>query len=414
LGAKVCIIGVGMQGEASLLPSAREILRRADLILGDPRHLREIGGVEEGRKRSLPQIAKLPSLLKELGPEKRVVILASGDPNLFGVAEFLYRHIPPEDLEVLPNVSSMQWAFARLKMGWSDAYLMTVHGRDLEEVVKVTRTRDKIGLFTDPSHTPSAIARRLVEAGVSDLEAHICCDLGGPKEQIVQADLHALQGMNLPPRNFMILYRRDPKRTSSPPEEDGIWEFAAPGIPDDRFASRGGMITKEEVRCLVLSKARIRGDSLLWDVGAGCGSISIEAARIAREGRVYGIERDKEQLDLLRENQGRFGIKNLEVIHGEAPEALLGLPAPDRVVVGGSGGRLSEILTLCLSRLRKRGRIVVIAVSLSTLAQAWEILRGSALSLEDLSIQIARGEGEAAILRAHNPIHLLIGQKHGG
>jgi precorrin-6Y C5,15-methyltransferase (decarboxylating) CbiT subunit len=194
---------------------------------------------------------------------------------------------------------------------------------------------------------------------------------------------------------------------------DKTWEFATPGIPDDRFVRGDVPMTKEEVRALILSKLRISEDHILYDIGAGTGTVSVEASLLAKRGRVYAIERRKEALRLLRENRERFDLQNLEIIEGEAPEALAGLPPPHRVFLGGSGGRLPAILEALSPRLKKGGILLLSAITLDTLLQGVAGLEAQGYRVEVTQIQVSRLErkGKARLFQALNPIFLIAGER---
>ncbi len=194
-----------------------------------------------------------------------------------------------------------------------------------------------------------------------------------------------------------------------------LWKYRTPGIPDGLFARGSAPMTKEEVRALTISKLRLRGDEVVYDIGAGTGSIAVECALLARDGKVYAIERESEALGLIEANKGLFGVENLEVVRGEAPEALKSLPQPDRVVIGGSGGRLREILEAVGDKLKSGSRIVINSVTLETLHTSVEVLERMGMGVEVTQVIIAKGEkvGGVRLFRALNPIHIIVGEKKG-
>jgi cobalt-precorrin-6B (C15)-methyltransferase len=183
------------------------------------------------------------------------------------------------------------------------------------------------------------------------------------------------------------------------------WDFATPGIPDRFFERNSVPMTKEEVRTVTLSKARIKRDSIIYDVGAGTGSITVEAAYLAAEGRVYSIERRSEALDLIRQNVSKFGLTTVDVVEGEAPEALEGLPQADRIIIGGSGGRIEEILDACARKLTGDGIIVVNAVSIDTLKRVLDHVP-EGLHPEVVQVQVSRMD-ERGLMRALNPVFII-------
>lgn len=173
------------------------------------------------------------------------------------------------------------------------------------------------------------------------------------------------------------------------------------------------MITKEEIRVISLSKLKLKNDSIVWDIGAGCGSLSIEAALVARDGRVYAIEKGKRMVGHIERNKKRFGVTNIDIIHKEAPVALKGLPPPDRIFIGGGGIRMPEIMRLCSKRLKGGGRIVVNAVTMETLIKTVGLFKGAGWDWEVVSVNVARtkNRGDLHIFNAHNPVFIIFGEK---
>jgi precorrin-6Y C5,15-methyltransferase (decarboxylating) CbiT subunit len=191
-------------------------------------------------------------------------------------------------------------------------------------------------------------------------------------------------------------------------------EVHIPGIPDDAFTRGDVPMTKEEIRALTLCKAKVQPEHIVYDIGAGTGSITVEAALMARLGKVYAIERDSDGIQLININAKKFGIHNIEVIHGEAPEVLTGLPDPDVVIVGGSGGNLAQILDLCNMRLKSGGKIVVNAVTLETLCHTqtyFAARKDYRLDITCLSVTKALPAGASHLFRAHNPVYIIAATK---
>ena len=192
------------------------------------------------------------------------------------------------------------------------------------------------------------------------------------------------------------------------------WEYVTPGIPDACFVRDGVPLTKEEVRCLTVCKARLKSDSVIFDIGAGTGSLAVEAALQAREGKVYAVEKDPRAAELIAANARQFGAGNLCVVPGEAPGALAGLPFADRIIVGGSGGRLKEILAAAAEKLNPGGLVVVNAVTVETLATAVETLKRPAYKeVNVFCLTVARIEkaGQAKVWKGMNPVFLVVGER---
>ncbi|MCK8825527.1 precorrin-6Y C5,15-methyltransferase (decarboxylating) subunit CbiT [Fuchsiella alkaliacetigena] len=191
------------------------------------------------------------------------------------------------------------------------------------------------------------------------------------------------------------------------------WQYSTPGIPDQLFIRGQVPMTKEEVRCVTISKLRLDENSTVYDIGAGTGSLSIEAALIAKQGQVWAIEREAEGVQLIEENRAQFALDNLEVVAGEAPAALSDLPPVDRVLIGGSGGQLAEILELVEQKLKAQGRIVINAITLETLTSAKEELLRLGYQIEVVTLNVARTRevGAYHMFKAENPIYIISGER---
>ncbi len=396
------LIGVGLQGPEGLCREMLDRINEADLLVGGEKILQLFKGCSGQRlviKGHLDGVVK--KIQHPLKGGKKVVVLTSGDPNFFGIARLLLKSFHPDEVEIHPGVSSMQLAFARIRIPWDDAAFVSAHGRELAPVIQAVRTHPKIAILTDPKNQPSRIAKRLLDAGVpEDDSVFVCSRLGGSDEKIWEGRLASLPGKRFPELNLMILLHE----TGG---EGGV------GIPDHEFAHDRGMITRSEIRAVTLSKLRIGSGNLLWDIGAGSGSVSVESARLAQGVTVYAVEKSRRRIPGLKQNIERFAPGKIHSVLGEAPSILKGLPDPNRVFVGGSGGNLTSILKTSVRRLSKGGRIVVNAVTLETLQQTREVLKKQGLVSEVVSVQIGRGHNlkGKVMLQAENTVFIITAKK---
>ncbi|MBI2979986.1 MAG: precorrin-6y C5,15-methyltransferase (decarboxylating) subunit CbiE, partial [Chloroflexi bacterium] len=339
--------------------------------------------------------------------QKRMIVLASGDPGFYGIARYLTGKLGKGNFEIVPNVSSMQLAFARIGESWDDAVLTSVHSRTIEAIVDTVRSNRKVGIITDDKRTPGEIARILLEYGINNRRAYICQDLGTEEESIVETDLENLEETTFSPLNVVILIE-DIKDTGqdTPP-------LQLIGNADDSFRqpTEGHLITKLEVRAVSLAKLALTEDSVVWDIGAGSGAVSIEASLLARKGNVFAIERNANSVAVIKENVRRFGCHNITVIHAMAPDKLEELPAPNAIFIGGSHGELDEILRLCCRRLRPRGRIVINAVTFETLHRSVASLKANNFDVQVTLVNVARSQGILNLMRleALNPVFVITG-----
>ena len=246
----------------------------------------------------------------------------------------------------------MQLAFARIKESWDDAYLTNLESRPLESILDRIRAAEKVGLFSTDRHPPAAIAKALVDRGINHFRAYVCENLGSPDERVTQGELDEIRELSFDPLNVMILVRK-PNR---PDRAGSAGRYRLFGNPDEAFAQslpKRGLITQAEVRSIALAQLDIRPASIVWDIGAGSGSVAIEAAQLANQGTVYAIEPEAEDLALIEANAETFAVPNVRAIAGRAPEALASLPrrTPSLSAAPADASTMcSSPLTPCLSR----------------------------------------------------------------
>jgi precorrin-6Y C5,15-methyltransferase (decarboxylating) len=411
---KVYILGVGSDGLAGLTARSRELLHSADLVLGSEQVL---GLLPEAKGRQCLTGADLQETVRTLEANlgrRRLVIVAGGDPLFYGVARYLCDRLGKDRFEVLPHVSSMQLAFARIKESWEEAFLTNLATHPLDKVLDRIRVAELVGLFTSEQEDPPAVARQLLARGLDYFRAYVCENLGGPDERVTQGELADLQDMEFAPLNVMIL-KRKPGR---PDRQRQAGRFARFGNPDDVFAQsrpKSGLITQAEVRAIALAQLRIQPAAVVWDIGAGSGSVAVEAAQLSEPGTVYAIEQDAADYHLILANADTFGVRNLKAVHGTAPAVFADLPPPDAVFVGGTGKEVGRLLEAAYGALRGGGRMVVNVATLEALGAAYATLKGLAGSVEVLLVNVARGveQLEAVRFEAVNPTFLLGVGKEG-
>jgi precorrin-6Y C5,15-methyltransferase (decarboxylating) len=411
---KIHIIGVGGDGLAGLTSRGRELLTAADLVLGSEPTLGLLPELKAEKARIGSDLQEVLRLLEgRLSSGKRIVIVAGGDPLFYGVARYLCDRLGKDRFEVLPHVSSMQLAFARIKESWEEAYLTNLATHPLDDVLDRIRTAETVGLFTNDHYDPARVARELLARGLDYFRGYVCENLGAPNERVTQGELAELAELDFDPLNVMIL-KRKPDRPDQP-RSTGFRRF---GNPDDVFAQsrpKSGLMTQAEVRSIALAQLDIQPGNVVWDIGAGSGSVAIEAAQLAHPGIVHAIEQDAADYHLILANAETFGVKNLKAVHATAPAGFADLPAPDAVFVGGTGREVARLLQSAFAALRPGGRLVVNVATLEMLNAAYTVLKGLAGQVQVLLVNLARGTEQLETLRfeAVNPTFLLSASKAG-
>ena len=421
---KCRIIGVLDDGVASLGRAALAHLRQAQLVIGGARALQLFGEHIDpaARQRDLTgALSQVPEWIRAAQSDnQRVVVLATGDPLCHGIAAYLASRLCIEAIEVLPNVSTLQLACARLGLPWQDMKFSSVHSKDagdwvegaepghgLYALLRDIRQNDRLAILTSPANTPDRIARMLVAEGLADdFGMAVAERLCQPEERIVSGmTVTAAAQMPFADPNVVLLWRI---RARTQP--------VLLGLPDASYQQRypeKGLITKNEVRVVSLARMQLRAGSVVWDIGAGSGSVGLEAARLCSQGHVYAIEKNVDDSAIVRGNRKNLGISNHTLVHGKAPEGLQHWPDPDAVFIGGSGGELAELIRLVLQRMKPEGWLVMNFVTLENLSVAVETLKSLGVSWDVLQLQASRSKPILHMNRmaAENPVWLVCAQK---
>jgi len=404
---KIHVVGMGESGLDGLTAAARALIENAQVLVGDEHTLARLPATNAERivtdanvDAAVPQIAAIS--------DKRVVVLASGDPLFYGVARYLCDKLGKDRFEVVPHVSSMQLAFARVKESWEDAFLTDLAHRDLSAVLERIRGAEKVGLFTSETCPPATIASTLLDRGLDYFTGYVCENLGSPDERVTQGELRELVDQTFASLNVMILVRK----ANAPDRPREAIGRRLCGNPDDAFLQskpKRGLLTPAEIRAIALAEMDIGPASIVWDIGAGSGSVAIEAAQIARDGTVYAVEMDVEDHRLIMENAQRFGVGNLVPVLGHAPEAWQDLPVPDAIFVGGSSRGISLLVEDAYRRLRVGGRLVATMGSIDNLSETHQVLHARCPDVKVCMVNLARGNCQMERIRfeALNPVFLL-------
>ena len=387
---KLSILGSGLERSER----EKELLSQAELIVGSPRQLAPFGDDPRCRMALLP--VEMAELLLQEAPE-RACVLYGADPGFHSgmgrLCELMAKHA---QIEVLPGISSVALLSARLQRPWQDWKLVSAHGREMDVLLELMDRRPLFVLCGGISQV-NATLRELVDAELGETKVTAGENLGMPGERVRCGSAAQLCDEEYGKMCVLLLEAPCPGRRNVPP-----------GIKDEAFVRGKVPMTKREVRASVLSRLQLRPGETLWDVGAGTGSISVEASLLSC--RVWAVEREEEALSLIRENRKRFGAWSLRPVPGEAPEILEELPCPDAVFIGGSGGNLEDILDASL-RANSRCRVCLTCVTLETLKRAMDAMNAFGLSPQCCQIAVTRAvrTGQVHLLRAENPVFLIWG-----
>lgn len=408
---RITIIGVGDDGLEGLTRQARETVAAAATLVG-PASL--IGKLSKEGQQQVVLSADLEQAAKTIdsGLKTPIVLLASGDPLFYGTARYLCDHLGKDRFEVLPHVSSMQLAFARVKESWDEAYLTNLATQTLDRVMERIRSAEKVGAFTTEETPPKALAAAMIEKGIEYFTFYVCENLGSRDERVTRGKAKDIVSQTFSPLNVVVLVR-DANVPDRPADMIGKRLF---GNPDEMFLQsrpKRGLLTPSEVRAIALCEMDLGPQSVVWDVGAGSGSVAIESARIASGGRVYAIEMDAEDYNLLIENSRRFGTSNLTPILGEAPVAWQDLPDPDAMFIGATGRSATQLIEVGWPRLKAGGRMVINIASMENLVMAQRLLQSKTPDVRVLMINLARSTQQLDDLRmeAANPSFLLMARR---
>lgn len=393
---------IGLDG-APLYAESEALLRRVEVVAGGRRHL-EAAGVEPERAAVLE--GDLSGAMSRLEGTSSAAVLASGDPGYFGIVRALVERFGREALDVTPTVSSVALAFARAGVPWDDAVTVSAHGRDPRRAVNVCRAYPKVAVLTSPEFGPARLAQEL-RGEVWERTLVVAERLGGPRERVFRGSVSEVAAMDWEEPNVVISVdeRREVggKPWISGPERAGGW-----ALSEEEFEHRSSMITKPEPRALALARLAPRPGDLVWDVGAGSGSVAVECARLGAA--ALAVEREPESCERVRRNAERHG-SYVRAIEGEAPGALEGLPEPDAAFIGGTGGGFDETVALCARRSRRA--VVLTLIGLERVVPAGEILESYGFEVETTLLQTSKvkGVGNLHRLAAETPVFVVAGSK---
>jgi precorrin-6B C5,15-methyltransferase / cobalt-precorrin-6B C5,C15-methyltransferase len=418
---RIYVIGMGFKPFDS---KAVELIRSAQVIFASARLFDafkqyEIFESVKDRVEVIEDVYKTMESIRTAlnsGLSAPIVLLAAGDPMFSGIGSMTVREFGKETVEILPDLSSIQVAFSRIKEPWDDAFFLSLHGGPnpkkrrhlhygIDDIPALLHIHRRIAILTDKVNNPAAIARVLPpEATIAVFEK-----LGYPDERITEGTGGEISGMGFVSPNLVII--KMPAQEGRATVDADLPSPVRFGLRESEIAHPRGLITKDEVRAVTLHKLRLPQKGVFWDIGAGSGSISLEAANLCPGLRVYAVEKESEQIACMRENKVRFDLLNIEIVEGRAPQALKDLPPPEKVFIGGSGGKLREIIDFIA---RTQATLLVInATTLETLHEAIECVEKAGFIAEVSEVSLSRTKTVAGKkhLSALNPVFVISGER---
>ena len=417
------IIGVLDNGVHGLTADTLNIIQSAQLVIGANRTLKLFSEqITQAQQKDLTgHLKQVPSWITEaLQAGQNVVVLATGDPLCHGIASYLYKNLPAEQLQIIPNISSIQLAFAQIGLSWQDAKIVSVHHKDAGEWTKAAGPEhgfytllqalfkhDKLAILTGPENTPDRIARMmLLENIASQFEISVAENLLCDDEKVLHGEsITFIAEQSFNGNDIVILNRKQANQPT-----------VLFGLQDSDFYQRKpdkGLITKREVRAVSLARMQLKPDSIVWDIGAGSGSVGLEAARLCNQGYIYAIEKNIADFEIAGKNADQLGIYNYHLINNKAPIGLDDWPSPDAIFVGGTGGELADLIHLCLNRLNAEGWLVMNFVTIENLTTAIETLKKLDTHWDMTQLQASRSQPILHMhrMQAENPVWVISAQR---
>jgi precorrin-6Y C5,15-methyltransferase (decarboxylating) len=396
------VVGLGLDPD-NLPDSHAEAIDSAQVLVGGKRLLEHF---DDHPARKIPITAPLQDVFEQMArcdDKDDVVVLADGDPLFFGIGHSLVTEFGPESVRILPNVSTLQVAAARVKVPWQDVVTVSLHGRDDPyPLFAALMQHDWVAVLTDGRHIPAALAQDLMDKGADHFCMWVFEDLESDDERFGRYTLEEASHRSFSALNVILFERRG-----------GAARPLHVGIPDEDLVTDRNLLTKWPVRAAGLAALHLGLHHVVWDLGAGCGAVAIEAAAMLRSGRVVAVEKNADRVGHIRQNVRAFGALLVDVVHGAMPRCLADLPDPDRIFLGGGMARSDEVLEAACERLAPGGRLVAHCVLLSTLHRVKGYLAAAKWPFDLTMVQASQGRelGPDVHLEAQNPVFIVAAHK---
>lgn len=398
------IIGIGPGRSDYIYPLAAQLIAQAEVLIGGRRNLAELA--QPGQETLVIDrgLAAVAEYIGQNWQSRRLVVLASGDTSLFSVRAYLQKRLPQVPFTVLPGISSLQYLLARRGLNLNELKIITLHGSNSANLLNTVMRERCTAIFTGGENSPQAIAGRLQALDFAELTLTVGENLSYPDERVTSGTPQQIAAGRFADLSLMLVENAAPQCRP--------WPYLPVGLPDELFKRHVGEkavpMTKSEVRAIITSKLRLKENSRLLEIGAGTGSVTIEAALAAHDGRVWALEKNPAAVETCRANIARFGLDNITLLEGAAPEAIPD-EVFDRVFIGGSGGNMADIVARVL-RQNAPLRIVISAITLESVSEALAALKqGGGHNLEIVQAAVARSKpaGSKHLMMGLNPITII-------
>lgn len=399
---QVNIVGIGPGNPELLTGEARKAITESNILIGDKRMLAAYADSCKTVYYTI-KTEDIVSIAAKADPEKDILaVLVSGDVGFFSLAKTISGKLPECRCVRYCGISSLVYFASKLQLSWEDAKIVSMHGRYQNLVASVARNK-KVFALTGGDNSPQSLCSALCEHGLGQVHVYVGENLSYSEEKITSGTAEEISKMQFPSLSVMMLINSEAKS----------FEYSVHGLSDDLFLRSKVPMTKQEVRSISMSKLIPQATDLIYDIGAGTGSCSVELALIAKNGKVWAFERNPEAVELLKKNKALFGLDNLDIVAGEALENIKAMPVPNCVFIGGSGGDLCEILD-CIYAKNRHCRVVINAITIETLAEVTNYYkRNKSYSLEIVNVFVARSKhlGNYNLMMAQNPVYVMTALK---
>lgn len=393
----VYIVGIGPGSKEYILPQAIKVLESSDEIIGFGRAINSLDFIDN-KKVKVNKISEVIEYL-DANKHKNIAVAASGDPLFYGITNYLKSNYN-EEISIVPGITSFQYLAAKLNKPWQNAFLGSLHGREQSFIKGVSENNLSIWL-TDSKNSPQALANTLLENGLNPY-IYVGENLSYEDERIESGTAEDIKSKEFNGLSIMIVER----------EEVDTKDTELHFIKDEELIRGNCPMTKEEIRILSIAKLNLREDSYVLDVGAGTGSISIQAAKFCPLGKVVAIEKDEDAIDTIKKNADKFKLNNLELIEGEAMEVINNINYSfDSIFIGGSGGNIEDIIKEYGKKLLPGGKMILNFITINNLYKAMDSLKKLGYKVSCTQVSISKTKGESYMLFGNNPIFIIEGEK---